>query len=166
MSKKKKHTAAEKRLFFLGYVLLLVLIDQISKAAAKASLEAGAVAVIPGVFELRYLENRGAAFGILQNHQGLFAVFAVSVTLGMLYLYPKIREGTRYQILRICCCLLAAGAVGNTIDRIIRGYVIDFLYVSLIHFPIFNIADIYVCCACAATMIGLIFVYRDDEVLQ
>ncbi len=165
MSQKTKHIKPKGTglLSFACFTGCLTLIDQLTKYAAENSLRNSSIAVIPGVFELHYLQNRGAAFGILQNRQWIFVVFALAITVGAALLYPRIKKQHRYTPLRLVCCLMASGAVGNMIDRLFRGYVVDFLYVSLIDFPVFNVADIYVTCGCLLLLVCVLFIYKDDD---
>jgi signal peptidase II len=145
-------------------IALLVLLDQIVKRWVLAVLVPhGPIPLISGVLELLYVENRGAAFGIMQNRQWFFMIITVVVLLGLFWIYPRIPEGRRYLPLRLCVVFIAAGALGNMIDRITRGYVVDFIYFKLIDFPVFNIADIYVTCSAFALIYLLIFYYKDQE---
>ena len=126
-----------------------VLLDQVTKHLAVAHLKLQReIVLIPGVFELRYLENRGAAFGLFQNRQMFFVCAAVVIFLLIGFFYGRIPGGRRYLPMRICGVLICAGAVGNLIDRIRYQYVVDFFYFSLIDFPIFNVADCYAVIAC------------------
>ena len=119
--------------------------------------------VIPGVFQFQYLENRGAAFGILQNHQYIFAIGAVLILIGVIWIYGRIPDTRRFIPLKICAVLLASGAVGNLIDRLALNYVVDFCYFNLIDFPIFNVADCYVVVGCILFGVLLLFYYQDHE---
>lgn len=84
--------------------------------------------LIRGVFELYYSENRGAAFGMLQEKQLFFFLIAVLVLAGVLYMLWRMPDGKHYRPLAVCLMLIASGAVGNMIDRITQSYVVDFLY--------------------------------------
>lgn len=144
--------------------LILIFIDQYTKYLALTKLKDGQPFVIwKDVFELRYLENRGAAFGILQNKQLFFVIMTLCVLCMIGYLYVQTPDTKRYLPLRLTMIVLTAGAVGNLIDRILRGYVVDFFYFSLIDFPIFNVADIYVTVTFFILMLLLLFVYKDEE---
>lgn len=144
--------------------VLLVSIDQYSKIIAAASLKGTAPFVlIRGVLELRYLENHGAAFGIMQNGRIFFTVVALVVLAVIAVVLRKAPTTRRFLPFRICLVFLAAGAVGNLIDRVRFGYVRDFIYFSLINFPIFNVADIYVTVCTFLLAILLIVVYKDEE---
>ena len=122
-----------------------------------------AYVLIDGVFELRYLENRGAAFGMMQNMQYVFVIGAVIICAVIAVLYSRMPLQRRYIPLRVCAVLLCAGAVGNVIDRIRLNYVVDFLYFRLIDFPIFNVADCYVVVACILFVLLILFYYREDD---
>lgn len=145
-------------------VLLLLLFDQITKYSAQ-SLLAGkkSVSVIPGVFQLFYLENRGAAFGMFANRQAFFILVAAVMTAVAVFVYQRLPQEKHYYLLRCVCVLIAAGAVGNMLDRILHGYVIDFLYVSLIDFPVFNVADCYVCIGAVLGVVSIFTLYKEDD---
>lgn len=104
------------------------------------------VSLIPGVLELHYLypENRGIAFGMFQGSVLFFAIVSVLFLGVILYAWIRIPKERFYLPLLTIATVLAAGALGNFIDRFFRGYVIDFIYFSLIDFPVFNLADVYV----------------------
>lgn len=122
----------------------LVGIDQLTKYWAVTHLSDGStVEWIPNVFELHYLENRGVAFGMLQDMRLVF--IPVSLVMMAFLILLLVRSPMRRQgFFRFCCYLCLAGAVGNLIDRAVLGYVVDFLYFKLIDFPVFNVADCYV----------------------
>ena len=123
----------------------LIVIDQITKYFAVLNLKGVSSWVLwDGVFELHYLENRGAAFGILQDQKMIFILIAVVVLAVIFYVLFKAPYQKMYSKLHISLILIAAGAIGNLIDRVRLGYVVDFFYFSLINFPVFNVADIYV----------------------
>ena len=146
------------------WFIVLLIFDQLTKWLAVINLkEQDPFVLIPGVFEFHYLENRGAAFGIFQGKQFVFLIGALLITAVIVVLYRKIPATKRFLPLRICSVLICAGAIGNMIDRMRLNYVIDFLYFSLIDFPIFNVADIYVVVACVLFAILILFVYKDEE---
>ncbi len=160
----RKNTGIKRYIFALLGIAAAVFTDQMTKYLAVLYLKGQpAEVIIDGVFELRYLENRGAAFGMMQNMQYIFVAGAVLVCAVIVYLYVRLPDAARYIPLRVCSVLLCGGAAGNLIDRIRLDYVIDFLYFSLIDFPIFNVADCYVVTACIAFALLILFYYRDDE---
>lgn len=153
-----------KKWLALPVVLILVLFDQITKYFAYRCLRGKTPFVLlDGVFELQYLENRGAAFGILQNRGILFVVITLLFLLAAAVFYRKIPEKKKFICLRVVLLLLVAGAAGNMIDRIFRGYVVDFFYFSLINFPIFNVADCYVTIAVASFVLLLFFYFSEED---
>lgn len=144
--------------------IVLVGLDQLTKYLAVTRLAGKAsVPVIPGIFELFYLENRGAAFGMLTNRQWFFAAVAVVMVVAAVYVFLRLPTGRRYHFLRLICVLIASGAVGNMLDRLFRHYVVDFLYVSAIDFPVFNVADCYVCIGTGLTVLALFTIYREED---
>ena len=145
-------------------VIVAVLIDQYTKYLAVTHLKDGpAYVLIDNVFELNYLENRGAAFGLLQNRQIFFVCVAILIFAFILYCYVRIPKTGRYLPLRLCGIFIVAGAAGNLIDRIRLGYVVDFFYFRLIDFPVFNVADIYVTVSFAVLLILIFFRYKEEE---
>ena len=148
----------------LLFFILLVILDQITKNLAVLHLkDKPAIVLWDGVFELHYLENSGAAFGMLQNQKVLFVSIAVIILVIIGYLLIKLPRSKHYAILEILLVLIAAGAVGNMIDRVQYNYVVDFFYFKLIDFPIFNVADIYVSVSCVVLAILIIFFYKDSD---
>lgn len=145
--------------------VILVALDQLTKLWAVSALKGNdAIVIWPGVFELRYLENRGAAFGILQGRKSFFVIFTIIVLALILWLYIKrIPVEQRFFVMNFVCVLFTAGAIGNFIDRVIRNYVVDFFYFCLIDFPIFNVADIYVTVAAFLIILFGLFYYKEAD---
>ena len=142
---------------------VLVFLDQYTKCLAASSLKThGPFPLISGALELRYLENRGAAFGILQNRQWIFIIFACVCIIACAWFSCRLARQNRHTLSRVCLAFLAAGAAGNLIDRAVHGYVVDFIYISLIHFPVFNLADMYVSLSTITLVILVLCVYRDE----
>ncbi|MBS6195303.1 MAG: signal peptidase II [Clostridiales bacterium] len=145
-------------------IALLTFFDQWTKHLAVTHLAGQEdIILIPGVFQLQYLENRGAAFGILQGQQWVFMIMTTIYLLTAVWIYFRIPREKKYFIFHLVAVVLTAGALGNFIDRISQGYVIDFFYFSLIDFPIFNVADIYVVVSFIIIAICILFVYKDED---
>ena len=142
---------------------VLVGLDLMTKLWAQNTLPEKPISLIQGVFELRYLENRGAAFGLLQNQRTFFIILTIIFLAAMVYVYMRIPSDKKYLPLRLLVIIVSAGAFGNFYDRLTLTYVRDFLYFSLIDFPIFNVADIYVTCSAGAFFILVMFVYKEDD---
>ena len=151
------------RTALLGVLLCggLIAVDLLTKLAAS-KLGSREVVLIPGVLSLSYIENHGAAFGIMQGRQWLLIVIsAVIIAAAVVFCIRRIRD-TRYRYLRVLTVFLVAGALGNMIDRIMLGYVRDFIYFKLIDFPVFNVADIYVTVSAVLILIWIIL-HGDPE---
>lgn len=151
----------------IGVVLsaLLIGFDQLTKYWAVSGLkDKDAFVLWNGVFELRYLENRGAAFGILQGQKWPLVIFTIVILAILIYVFlNKIPMGKKFFFLDLISILFFAGAIGNFIDRIAQDYVIDFFYFCLIDFPIFNVADIYVTVAAFLLIVLGFFYYKDED---
>ena len=150
----------------LFLVFFLVIADQVAKKLAYVYLKnQPSVSLIPGVLELHYLypENRGIAFGMFQGSVLFFAVVSMLFLLVLIFVWMRIPKERFYLPLLTIAAVLASGALGNFIDRFFRGYVIDFIYFSLIDFPVFNVADIYVTVAAFAMIILGLFYYKEED---
>ena len=142
----------------------VVLSDQLIKIAVVQFLKpAGSVTAIPGLLDLVYVENTGAAFSIMENKTIFFCIITPILCALMICLFIKLPDKKEYGSLRLILVFLLAGAIGNFIDRISYHYVIDFIYFSLINFPVFNVADIYVTCGVICLFFLILFVYSDKE---
>lgn len=146
------------------FIAIFVWFDQFTKDLAVEKLKnQRAFVLIKNVFELNYLENRGAAFGVFQNQKYIFLITGVLMLLIVLYVLIKMPEGKKYYWFEAAMVLMAGGAIGNMIDRIAQNYVVDFFYFVLINFPIFNMADVYVTVSCVILAIMILFVLKDEE---
>lgn len=144
--------------------MILIFIDQLTKSIVTNRLSNGnKIIVIPEVFEIFYLENRGAAFGILQGQRVLFFVITIIVLLLLVVFLFRLPYQKKYIPLYIVLLLIFSGAIGNFIDRITKGYVVDFLYFKPINFPLFNLADSYITIACFLLLYLIVFHYKEEE---
>ena len=151
-------------LWCIPLVAVLIIIDPITKRIAVNVLADGLrIPLINGVLEFTFVQNRGAAFGIMQNALPFFVVITLAALCVITYFLLHIPSQKRYLPLRICLCFIAAGAIGNFIDRLRLSYVRDFIYFSLIDFPVFNVADIYITCATILLVLLMLFYYRDED---
>lgn len=145
-------------------VILLILLDQLTKIWAVVRLkDQPEISLIHGVFELQYLENRGSAFGMMQGARVFFIISTIVLFLLVCVIYIRIPKEKMYLPLRVIAVLFLAGAAGNFIDRVRQGFVVDFFYFSLINFPIFNVADIYVTTATIALIVFILFYYKEAD---
>lgn len=138
-----------KRVWLIILGICIILLDQITKAI----LIGKNTTVIPNVLNFTYTENTGVAFGIGSNNL-LFIIIVNIIVLGMIIKFIKEREEQVNFSILISLILILSGGIGNLIDRIVRGYVIDFIDVNLFNFPNFNIADISI----SIGIISLIFI--------
>lgn len=172
MHKKNSHLYKYLGYFFL--VIVLTAFDQFTKLLAVDKLKNQAPFVIwDGVFEFSYVENRGAAFGMQQGMIALFVVITLIIVPLMIFIIHKIDKliyvmGTKvnkkaFVFLQIVFVILIAGAIGNLIDRLALGYVVDFLYFKLIDFPVFNVADCYVTVSTIALILIGFFMLSEKE---
>jgi signal peptidase II len=124
--------------FLLGLAALVIAVDQVVKALVSNSLKSGRVIeLLNGAVQLDYTVNTGAAFGIVRNGDVLFALVAIVVSAGILIYYRRVAG--RPLFVRAALGLILGGAVGNLIDRVRLGYVVDFI--DLRWWPVFNLAD-------------------------
>ncbi|NMA95762.1 MAG: signal peptidase II [Clostridiales bacterium] len=129
----------------MGIIIILAIIalDQITKHwAANHLQQKGTMVVIKDIFSFTYVENRGAAFGILQNQRWLFIGLTIIVCIGMVYYLYTNQDFN--LIMKLGLYFILGGAIGNLIDRIYNGYVVDMFHFTFINFPVFNVADCFV----------------------
>ena len=144
--------------------LLLVFIDQLTKYLINENMNLyDSIPVIKGIFEIYYIQNPGAAWGMMKNMQILFYICTVCVFIAGCIFYLRCARTHRFKDLQIICILILSGAAGNFIDRIRFQYVIDFLYVKCIDFPVFNVADCYVTIGFFLMIILLFFKYKEED---
>lgn len=147
--------------------VILVLLDQFTKNYIISHMELYAsIPIIKEVFEIKYIQNVGAAWGVLKNQQTLFILCTGIVFFIGIGFYVRCVKKNCFKDIRFYTILILAGAAGNLIDRIRLHYVIDFLYFKLINFPIFNIADCYVTIGFFLLLITVLFKYKDDDFEQ
>ena len=160
---------------FMRYILpilgvaAVVLLDQLVKEVCLAKIGMyNAVVLIEDVFELYVIPNKGMAWGMLQNKQWIF-VAVTPVVLGLMaWFYIKLPNEKKFRPMQILTVTLAGGAIGNLIDRMFRGefcqgYVVDMFYVKAIDFPVFNVADSFICVSFALLAVLVIFKYSEED---
>jgi len=133
-----------------------VALDQLTKWIAMSCLQpegwAGSVHLWEGVLHLTYVKNPGAAWGMLADHRWVFMVFSTVAIIGLgIYLFGFSKEPTW---VKVSLALVIGGGIGNMIDRVLLGYVVDFIDFTLINFPVFNVAD-----SCVTVGAGLLMAY-------
>ena len=148
-------------LFMAIMGVLILASDQITKLLTVANIPLYSdINVIPGVVGLTYVQNDGAAFSMLEGQQWLFAVvFAVFAAFIVWEFSKKRLPFSTFE--RFCIVAVFAGGLGNMIDRLRLGYVVDMIETKFMVFPIFNVADIFITCGCIALIVHLIFFNKD-----
>ncbi len=150
------------------YALIIIFgvaFDQITKYTVAHYLPVDASPDLPvwdGVFSLRCISNDGAAFGMLDDKRWLFMTVSTVVIIGMLvFLFFKHKNISKP--LGIALAMVVSGGIGNMIDRVLLGYVIDFIYFVPIDFPCFNVADSFVCIGAGLMFIAVLFFEKDES---
>ena len=146
-------------------ILLLAALDQYSKFLALERLKPiGNITVIPNWFDLTFVENRGAAFGILQGQVWFFILITIAVTVFAIYYIRKMQGNDKvHNWMKVSIVLILAGAWGNAIDRILKGYVVDYFEFTFISYPVFNVADIYVVMGTILMTVLILFFWDDKD---
>lgn len=142
---------------FLGIIILMLGLDQVSKWLVRDAMNLGqSIPIISSLMSLTYIENRGAAFGIMAGGRVLF----IALTFLLLAFLLWYRHQNKHQslLLEMSTGLIIAGALGNLIDRIVKGSVTDFI--DFHFFPIFNVADIAVTCG---VFLMAVFIFKDEN---
>ncbi len=151
----------------MQYVLMIlfcagaVVLDQWTKYLVVAQIPLySQVDVLPGLFHLTYVQNTGAAFSLFEGMQWLFAlIFLVFTVLIVWDFVKKTMPFSDFE--RWCIVAIYAGGLGNMIDRIRLGYVVDMIEVEFIKFPVFNVADCFITCGCVALIASLVLLNKD-----
>lgn len=149
----------------IAIIVVLVSLDQITKYLAVYYLTDNTINIINNFFKLELLYNSGAAFGILKNSRILFCIMTIVFCVALEYVYFKIPNEKKFNILKLDLIVLLSGAIGNLIDRIKSGQVVDFLSFKFgsYYFPTFNTADIYVTVAAILLFVLVVFYYSDSD---
>lgn len=153
-SSPKTPTLAWRGKVSAGIVAAVLILDQLTKLAVRAAGDAFHVTIIPGVLDLAYVRNTGAAFSFGEGHGLAFVVLAVAVVIAVAVYLVRAPELSRVEVAGLA--LVCAGAVGNAIDRLLLGFVTDFFMTTFIDFPVFNVADIAITCGVVLAFVGYI----------
>ncbi|KJS81437.1 MAG: hypothetical protein JM58_16715 [Peptococcaceae bacterium BICA1-8] len=135
-------------MFFWITIVIVLIIDQGTKILVKTTMSLyESIALIPNIFHLTYIENPGAAFGLLANQRVFFIVITTIILLAVIYFYNQLKG--QHLLLRIALGMVVGGALGNLVDRVRMGTVTDFFDFRI--WPVFNIAD-------SAIVLGMIYI--------
>ena len=151
----------------MQYVLMIlfcagaVVLDQWTKYLVVAQIPLySQVDVLPGLFHLTYVQNTGAAFSLFEGMQWLFALIFLVFTVLIIWDFVK-KTMPFSDFERWCIVAIYAGGLGNMIDRIRLGYVVDMIEVEFIKFPVFNVADCFITCGCVVLIASLVLLNKD-----
>ncbi len=145
-------------------ICLLTSLDQFVKYIINLKMKLGdTIEVFDGVFSITYVQNNGAAWGNFSGKRLFLLILTILILICAIYVYLKLLKLNEMKLLRISLVFLISGALGNIIDRILHGYVIDMFDFCLINFPVFNVADIFITCSVILIVILLLFKYKDED---
>ena len=145
-----------KRVSVYLWVIVLVLVDQVAKLGVTNNMKDKSITIIKGILSFTYCENKGVAFSLGNGYVPLFIVVNLIIIVGLTVYYEKNKSEFKGVISKIFFTMVIAGGVSNLIDRIVRGFVIDFIDVGeLFNFAIFNVADVFI----VVGIIGLAFTF-------
>ena len=143
-------------------VIGVVALDQLSKLwVLDALVPIGSYRLWDGVLHFTYVENRGAAFGMLANHRWVFMIVSTAAIIAMILYVAIAKPKSKFEILSLS--FIIGGGIGNMIDRVARGFVVDFIDVTCINFYVFNIADSFVCVGCALLFLSVLLSERAES---
>lgn len=157
---------SQKRNLIFSLLMLCVLIgvDQFTKLLAISRLKGQpSFIILQSVLEFSYLENTGAAFSSFEGRQAFLITLTVVVVLLLAWKLFTLPATRRFTPMRLCMLFILGGAGGNLLDRLVRHYVVDFIYFVPINFPKFNVADVYITCGVALLALLLFFYYTEEE---
>ncbi len=159
---KTRKLSLRQIIVYTAIILCGIGLDQLTKwLAVRYLTSVKTFAIIENVLHLTYVENRGAAFGMLADNRWVFLVVSSILILCLIpYLYLGMAEG---RLASVSVAMILSGGIGNMIDRIALGYVVDFIDVRLIRFAVFNGADSFVCVGACLLVVSLILSIIDES---
>ena len=145
-------------------VIVLIILDQGTKFWALASLKPiHNMTLVEGFMDLTFVENRGVAFGMFSGQRWFILLLTGVIAVGLVWFYVTMPKKKEYFPLRVSLVLVLSGAIGNIIDRLFRGYVVDFFEFTFFEWPVFNVADIYVVVGVILLALMILFVVKDED---
>lgn len=142
-------------------VAVVTVLDQLSKFWVVENIPLySRVDAIPGLFHLTYVQNTGAAFSALEGMRWLFVLIFLVFAIGIVWEFSRNKLGFK-PFEKWCIIAVFAGGLGNMIDRLRLGYVVDMIEVEFIRFPVFNVADCFITCGCILLLVHLLFFNRE-----
>ncbi len=153
--------------YYSLFIAAIVALDQVTKYLTVANIALGeAIPFLPGLLQLTYVQNTGAAFSSFEGQQWLFALIFALFTGLVLYEYFRGSMGFT-ELEWWCIAAIYGGGLGNMIDRVRMGYVVDMIETTFMEFPVFNVADCFITCGCVLLMGHLVLCnkafWKDDK---
>ena len=151
-------------MLYIVLAVLMIVLDQAVKYWAFTSLQVQqTIPLIENVFHLTYVENRGAAFSMFAQFDSRWIFVALAVIISIAISVALYKGWMQNALGRWSLVLVGAGAIGNAIDRVARGFVVDLFDFRLIHFPVFNVADVFICVGAVLFVIYFLFQHKDEK---
>lgn len=148
-------------MIYIIIIVLGIILDRLTKNYAINNLIENPYSGT--LFNFTYLENRGAAFGILQDRRIFFIILTLAIVCALIYYFLK-NYKTNPKVLNIALAMIISGAIGNFYDRLFQGYVVDFIEFAFVNFPVFNIADIFVTIGSILLIIYMIVAEESEKI--
>lgn len=160
-------TQYKKKMLWVDLIILIVLLlaDQATKLIVKYYYMDKNVTFIPKIISIRFQKNTGGPWGILKEQSFLFVFVALVILFSIIYIIIKMPDKKKYTALHIVFSGISAGICGNVTDRLLHGYVIDFISFDSITFPIFNLADVFVTIFSLILIFLFVFKYKENDLL-
>lgn len=144
------------------FALIVIALDQFTKYLTVAQIPLGEeISAIPGLFHFTYIRNTGASFSMLEGSGWLFVCVLILFTVILAFLLKKKVITKPFELW--CLAAVWAGGVGNAIDRIRLGYVVDMIEVEFMNFAVFNVADIFISCGCVLLIVYVLLFDRQEK---
>lgn len=151
-------------IFPLVMSTILIFFDQYTKFIAVSSLKPlGSIVFIDGFMDFTFVENRGIAFGMLSGKRWIILATTIIISVVIIWNYFNLPEVKEYKSIKYAMILVFSGAIGNIIDRLFRGYVVDFFEFTFFNYPVFNVADCFVVIGAIVLSFMVLFVIKDDD---
>ena len=149
------------RILWIAITLAGIFLDQLTKLLVSGSMRLHeSITVIPGLFSITYHQNRGAAWGMLADHRWVFILVSTITIAGLLAFLILTKR--RDPLMLSALAMILSGGIGNMIDRLALGYVVDMIHAVFIDFPIFNVADSLVCVGAVLLFIAVLFEAKEE----
>ncbi|HCC07694.1 MAG TPA: signal peptidase II [Clostridiales bacterium] len=143
-------------------IIALIFLDQFTKYLVVNGLKyKDSIDIVPSILRLDYVENTGAAFGIMKDAQMIFIIITITFLIMAVIYYEKEIKQQKNRMYNIIYILILAGAIGNLIDRVVNKYVVDFISFYVINYPVFNIADSFICIGCV--LLGVMVIMNPES---